>query len=102
MEEDACFICFDRGDLVLCGRMGYPKAYHTACVGRDEAFCQAKGKWNCGWHLCSNYKKKQRRCLFMMLSRDQWKSKVHQDDEKEEIEIEKSSEETDESEEKQG
>ena len=34
-----------------------------------------------------------------MLSRDQWKSKVHQDDEKEKTEIEKSREETDESEE---
>ncbi|XWS62723.1 hypothetical protein CRYUN_Cryun06bG0035400 [Craigia yunnanensis] len=57
LEEDVCFICFDGGDLVLCDRRGCPKAYHTACVGRDEAFFQAKGKWNCGWHLCSNCKK---------------------------------------------
>ncbi|KAK6253752.1 hypothetical protein QUC31_015472 [Theobroma cacao] len=57
VEEDVCFICFDGGDLVLCDRRGCPKAYHTACVGRDEAFFRAKGKWNCGWHLCSNCKK---------------------------------------------
>ncbi|XVF01013.1 hypothetical protein REPUB_Repub04eG0051200 [Reevesia pubescens] len=57
VEEDVCFICFDGGDLVLCDRRGCPKAYHPACVGRDEAFFRAKGKWNCGWHLCSNCKK---------------------------------------------
>nr|KYP64932.1 Zinc finger CCCH domain-containing protein 44 [Cajanus cajan] len=53
MEEDVCFICFDGGDLVLCDRRGCPKAYHPSCVNRDEAFFRAKGKWNCGWHLCS-------------------------------------------------
>ncbi|OMO74403.1 Zinc finger, PHD-type [Corchorus capsularis] len=57
VEEDVCFVCFDGGDLVLCDRRGCPKAYHTSCVGRDEAFFQSKGKWNCGWHLCSNCKK---------------------------------------------
>ncbi|TYI95179.1 hypothetical protein E1A91_D02G259800v1 [Gossypium mustelinum] len=57
VEEDVCFICFDGGNLVLCDRRGCPKAYHSACVGRDEAFFQSKGKWNCGWHLCSNCKK---------------------------------------------
>ncbi|KAK9007570.1 hypothetical protein V6N11_074490 [Hibiscus sabdariffa] len=56
-EEDVCFICFDGGALVLCDRRGCPKAYHPACVGRDEAFFQSRGKWNCGWHLCSNCKK---------------------------------------------
>ncbi|XP_061368358.1 zinc finger CCCH domain-containing protein 19-like [Gastrolobium bilobum] len=53
MEEDVCFICFDGGDLVLCDRRGCPKAYHPSCVNRDEAFFRAKGRWNCGWHLCS-------------------------------------------------
>uniref|UniRef100_A0A2P2KIL9 Uncharacterized protein MANES_04G084000 n=1 Tax=Rhizophora mucronata TaxID=61149 RepID=A0A2P2KIL9_RHIMU len=53
MEEDVCFICFDGGNLVLCDRRGCPKAYHPACVNRDEAFFRAKGRWNCGWHLCS-------------------------------------------------
>ncbi|MBA0854548.1 hypothetical protein Goshw_001557, partial [Gossypium schwendimanii] len=47
VEEDVCFICFDGGNLVLCDRRGCPKAYHSACVGRDEAFFQSKGKWNC-------------------------------------------------------
>ncbi|XP_039039990.1 zinc finger CCCH domain-containing protein 19-like isoform X2 [Hibiscus syriacus] len=56
-EEDVCFICFDGGALVLCDRRGCPKAYHSACVGRDDAFFQSRGKWNCGWHLCSNCKK---------------------------------------------
>ncbi|XP_039036141.1 zinc finger CCCH domain-containing protein 19-like [Hibiscus syriacus] len=56
-EEDVCFVCFDGGALVLCDRRGCPKAYHSACVGRDEAFFQSRGKWNCGWHLCSNCKK---------------------------------------------
>ncbi|XP_031271655.1 zinc finger CCCH domain-containing protein 19-like isoform X1 [Pistacia vera] len=52
-EEDVCFICFDGGELVLCDRRGCPKAYHPSCVNRDEAFFRAKGRWNCGWHLCS-------------------------------------------------
>ncbi|GFY94425.1 GW repeat- and PHD finger-containing protein NERD [Actinidia rufa] len=51
--EDVCFICFDGGELVLCDRRGCPKAYHPSCVNRDEAFFRAKGRWNCGWHLCS-------------------------------------------------
>ncbi|GAV60263.1 SWIB domain-containing protein/GYF domain-containing protein/Plus-3 domain-containing protein [Cephalotus follicularis] len=57
VEEDVCFICFDGGDLVLCDRRGCPKAYHPSCVNRDEAFFQTKGRWNCGWHLCSNCEK---------------------------------------------
>ncbi|KAF6145419.1 hypothetical protein GIB67_029188 [Kingdonia uniflora] len=52
-EEDVCFICFDGGNLVLCDRRGCPKAYHPTCVNRDEAFFRSKGRWNCGWHLCS-------------------------------------------------
>ncbi|XP_050363105.1 zinc finger CCCH domain-containing protein 19 isoform X2 [Argentina anserina] len=56
-EEDVCFICFDGGELVLCDRRGCPKAYHPSCVNRDEAFFRSKGRWNCGWHLCSNCEK---------------------------------------------
>ncbi|XP_024989540.1 zinc finger CCCH domain-containing protein 19-like [Cynara cardunculus var. scolymus] len=58
IEEDVCFICFDGGDLVLCDRRNCPKAYHPSCVNRDEAFFQSKGRWNCGWHLCSICEKK--------------------------------------------
>ncbi|KAI3699650.1 hypothetical protein L2E82_44074 [Cichorium intybus] len=47
-DEDVCFICFDGGSLVLCNRQGCLKAYHPACVKRDEAFFQSKNKWNCG------------------------------------------------------
>lgn len=57
MEEDVCFICFDGGELVLCDRRGCPKVYHPSCVNRDEAFFRTKGRWNCGWHLCSNCEK---------------------------------------------
>ncbi|CAI0439560.1 unnamed protein product [Linum tenue] len=57
VEEDVCFICFDGGELVLCDRRGCPKAYHPSCVNRDEAFFKTKGKWNCGWHICSNCEK---------------------------------------------
>ncbi|GAB2291756.1 hypothetical protein Dimus_026009 [Dionaea muscipula] len=55
--EDVCFICLDGGDLVLCDRRGCPKAYHPSCVDRDEAFFRAKGRWNCGCHLCSKCEK---------------------------------------------
>ncbi|KAK1422155.1 hypothetical protein QVD17_25076 [Tagetes erecta] len=56
-DEDVCFICFDGGSLVLCDRRGCPKAYHPACVKRDEAFFQSTAKWNCGWHICSTCQK---------------------------------------------
>ncbi|XP_057499554.1 zinc finger CCCH domain-containing protein 44-like isoform X2 [Actinidia eriantha] len=56
-DEDVCFICFDGGSLVLCDRRGCPKAYHPACIKRDEAFFRSKAKWNCGWHICSSCQK---------------------------------------------
>ncbi|KAA8531947.1 hypothetical protein F0562_006336 [Nyssa sinensis] len=56
-EEDVCFICFDGGSLVLCDRRGCPKAYHPACIKRDEAFFRSKARWNCGWHICSSCQK---------------------------------------------
>ncbi|KAL4354215.1 hypothetical protein GQ457_06G035960 [Hibiscus cannabinus] len=56
-EEDVCFICFDGGSLVLCDRRGCPKAYHPACIKRDEEFFKSKAKWNCGWHICSSCQK---------------------------------------------
>ncbi|KAF5463038.1 hypothetical protein F2P56_018987 [Juglans regia] len=56
-EEDVCFICFDGGSLVLCDRRGCPKAYHPACIKRDESFFKSRAKWNCGWHICSNCQK---------------------------------------------
>ncbi|KAK6793437.1 hypothetical protein RDI58_006890 [Solanum bulbocastanum] len=52
-EEDVCFICFDGGSLVLCDRKGCPKAYHPACIKRDEDFFSSNAKWFCGWHICS-------------------------------------------------
>ncbi|XP_047328484.1 zinc finger CCCH domain-containing protein 19-like [Impatiens glandulifera] len=58
--EDVCFICFDGGELVLCDRRGCHKAYHPSCVNQDEAFFQAEGRWNCGWHLCSICEKNAR------------------------------------------
>ncbi|XP_042381546.1 zinc finger CCCH domain-containing protein 19-like isoform X1 [Zingiber officinale] len=52
--EEVCFICFDGGDLVVCDRRGCSKVYHPSCVNRDEAFFCAKGRWTCGWHICSS------------------------------------------------
>ncbi|KAI7737268.1 hypothetical protein M8C21_023001, partial [Ambrosia artemisiifolia] len=55
-EEDVCFMCYDGGDLVICDKRNCPKAYHPACINREEAFFQTKGKWNCGLlgNNCSN------------------------------------------------
>ncbi|GAB2279482.1 hypothetical protein Dimus_014121 [Dionaea muscipula] len=61
-DEDVCFICFDGGTLVLCDRRDCPKAYHPACVKRDETFFRGRVRWNCGWHLCNVC---QRNALFM-------------------------------------
>ncbi|KAK9052046.1 hypothetical protein SSX86_028674 [Deinandra increscens subsp. villosa] len=57
-DEDVCFMCYDGGDLVLCDKRNCPKAYHPSCINREEAFFQTKGRWNCGWHLCSVCSKK--------------------------------------------
>ncbi|KAJ6802286.1 zinc finger CCCH domain-containing protein 19-like [Iris pallida] len=59
-EESLCFICFDGGDLVVCDHRGCPKVYHPSCVNRDDAYFQAKGQWNCGWHICSKCTKSSR------------------------------------------
>ncbi|KAG8092251.1 hypothetical protein GUJ93_ZPchr0012g19510 [Zizania palustris] len=56
-EEVVCFICFDGGNLVVCDRRGCPKVYHPACIKREESFFQSRGKWNCGWHICSSCEK---------------------------------------------
>ncbi|KAL0904284.1 hypothetical protein M5K25_026374 [Dendrobium thyrsiflorum] len=58
-REDVCFVCFDRRNpnLVACNRRGCYKAYHPTCVSRDDAFFRSKGKWNCGWHICSTCQK---------------------------------------------
>ncbi|XP_021302782.1 zinc finger CCCH domain-containing protein 44 [Sorghum bicolor] len=56
-EEVVCFICFDGGNLVVCDRRGCPKVYHPACIKRDESFFRRRGKWDCGWHICSSCEK---------------------------------------------
>ncbi|KNA12737.1 hypothetical protein SOVF_123140 isoform B [Spinacia oleracea] len=61
-DEDVCFICFDGGNLVLCDYRDCPKAYHPACVKRDESFFRRSIRWNCGWHLCNFC---QKNALFM-------------------------------------
>ncbi|ONM38006.1 Zinc finger CCCH domain-containing protein 19 [Zea mays] len=63
-EEEVCFICFDGGDLVICDRRGCPKAYHPSCVNRDDDFFKSKGRWNCGWHICSNCQKPARHMCY--------------------------------------
>lgn len=52
-DDDVCFICFDGGSLVLCDQGDCPKAYHPACIKRDEAFFSGTTRWTCGWHICS-------------------------------------------------
>ncbi|XP_016700932.2 uncharacterized protein [Gossypium hirsutum] len=34
--------------LEIMSSRGCPKAYHPACIKRDEAFFKSKAKWNCG------------------------------------------------------
>lgn len=44
--ENVCFVCFDPTDpnLVSCSRRGCYKAYHPACVNRDEDFFPLQGQ----------------------------------------------------------
>lgn len=38
-------LCASCGLLLI---RGCPKAYHPACIKRDEAFFRSRAKWNCG------------------------------------------------------
>ena len=42
---------------------GCPKAYHPACIKRDEAFFRSKAKWNCGMLLFLTYISKVVSCI---------------------------------------
>ncbi|KAL4387180.1 hypothetical protein GQ457_09G009810 [Hibiscus cannabinus] len=47
-EEDVCFICYDGESLMLCNRRGSLKAYHPACIKRDEAFLNQRRNGTAG------------------------------------------------------
>ncbi|KQJ91159.1 zinc finger CCCH domain-containing protein 19 [Brachypodium distachyon] len=63
-EEEVCFICFDGGDLVICDRRFCTKAYHPGCINRNDEFFKSKGRWTCGWHICSNCQKPARQMCY--------------------------------------
>ncbi|KAI4299677.1 hypothetical protein L6164_033111 [Bauhinia variegata] len=50
--EDWCFTCKDGGLLMICEFRNCIKAYHTACVGRDDSFLETGDRWVCGRHYC--------------------------------------------------
>ena len=55
-HDDACFICRDGGELLLCDHKACPRAYHLACLSRKLVPAKSQ-KWQCPWHFCSKCQK---------------------------------------------
>jgi len=55
-HDDACFICRDGGELLLCDRKACPRAYHLACLSRKLVPAKSQN-WKCPWHFCSKCQK---------------------------------------------
>ncbi|XP_055816377.1 uncharacterized protein At5g08430-like isoform X2 [Solanum dulcamara] len=52
MAEDWCFECKDGGELVICDYGKCLKAYHPACVEKDDSVWTSDKRWICGRHTC--------------------------------------------------
>ncbi|CAN4108133.1 unnamed protein product [Withania somnifera] len=52
IAEDWCFECKDGGELMICDYGECLKAYHPACVGKNNSELTSDKRWICGWHSC--------------------------------------------------
>ncbi|CAN4110753.1 unnamed protein product [Withania somnifera] len=52
IAEDWCFECKDGGELMICDYGECLKAYHPACVGKNDSDLTSDKRWICGWHSC--------------------------------------------------
>ncbi|KAH0766887.1 hypothetical protein KY285_002758 [Solanum tuberosum] len=52
LAEDWCFECKDGGELMICDYGKCLKAYHPACVEKDDSVWTSDKHWICGRHTC--------------------------------------------------
>ena len=49
-SDDACHVCGDGGDLIICDAKGCKRVYHAVCADLTEI---PSGTWECPIHFCS-------------------------------------------------
>jgi hypothetical protein len=48
-SDDACAVCGDGGDLIICDAKGCKRVYHAVCAELAEI---PSGQWECAVHFC--------------------------------------------------
>jgi hypothetical protein len=49
-SDDACHVCGDGGDLIICDAKGCKRVYHGVCADLSEI---PSGSWECPIHFCA-------------------------------------------------
>lgn len=66
ITDEACFVCGDGGELLLCDNKTCTKGYHLSCLSKTK---WPQGNWVCPWHQCTVCNKgRVQRCTYCINS----------------------------------